>query len=330
MCTKNNLSNDQGVVYKKVSGSYWVQAGDREIACTLSSHLIPAGPGATKHSSRRGQAPAHTDPIAVGDIVRFSLEREDSGSIIEVMPRRNQFARRSAVPMPGAHAFEQVIAANVDQIVPVFAAASPEPHWNMLDRYLVTAESFGIPVLVCVTKLDLVQDSEKRLDEEIAEAVAEYRRIGYPMVLVSALTGEGLSDLRLALHQRMSVFLGKSGVGKTSLLNALQPGLGLRINEVNQITGRGKHTTTHLEMFNLDFGGAIVDTPGVREFGLWDIHEDDLALFFPEIRPYHGRCKFGLGCRHIEEPGCAVRKAVSAGQISPRRYFSYLKLKANP
>jgi ribosome biogenesis GTPase len=115
-------------------------------------------------------------------------------------------------------------------------------------------------------------------------------------------------------------------VGKSSLLNALEPGLGLRVSAVSEYTGKGRHTTTHLEMFMLEYGGAIIDTPGVREFGLWDVAEDDLALFYPEMRPYVGRCRFGLDCRHDEEPGCAIRKAVMDGQISPRRYQSYLRL----
>jgi ribosome biogenesis GTPase len=159
--------------------------------------------------------------------------------------------------------------------------------------------------------------------------VEEYRRIGYPVLLVSALTGEGLEGLKQSLQGRLSVFLGKSGVGKTSLLNALEPGLGLRVNQVSRVTGKGKHTTTHLEMFSLAHGEAIIDTPGVREFGLWEVEQQDLALFFPEMQPYVGKCRFGLGCRHDEEPGCAIRKAVTAGQVSPRRYQSYLRLLVN-
>jgi ribosome biogenesis GTPase len=144
-------------------------------------------------------------------------------------------------------------------------------------------------------------------------------------VLTSSFTGEGIDELRGALAGRVSVLVGKSGVGKTALLNALQPGLGLRVKEVNQITGKGRHTTTNLEMFPLDGGGAIVDTPGTREFGLWQF-EDDLALLFPEMRPLVGKCRFGVDCQHDEEPGCAIRKAVMDEQIHPRRYQSYLLL----
>jgi ribosome biogenesis GTPase len=231
--------------------------------------------------------------------------------------------------MPGAHQFEQVIVANLDQVAPVFAAADPAPKWNLLDRYLVVAESLGLPALVCITKLDLVLDAQGRLDPELEEVVADYRRIGYPVVLASAVTGAGLDELREALRGRLSVFLGKSGVGKTSLLNALQPGLGLRVREVSQVTGKGRHTTTHLEMFPLEIGGSIVDTPGVREFGLWEVDGAEMAHFFPEMRPFLGRCRFGMGCAHDDEPGCAVRRAVMEGQISPRRYQSYLRLRSD-
>jgi ribosome biogenesis GTPase len=219
----------------------------------------------------------------------------------------------------------------------VFAAANPAPKWNMLDRYLASTESLDLPALIVITKLDLLQAADGSTETELGTIVEEYRQIGYPVLLTSSVTGEGLDELRQALRGRVSVLVGKSGVGKTALLNALQPGLGLRVNAVSQVTGKGKHTTTYLEMFPLEFdnhepsdtnfGGSIVDTPGVREFGLWDVNEDDLALFFPEMRPFVGHCKFGLDCQHNEEPGCAIRKAVATGRISPRRYQSYIRLK---
>jgi ribosome biogenesis GTPase / thiamine phosphate phosphatase len=317
--TSNTNINDQGVVYKKMMSSYTVYLGERTIQCSLSARLRAGEPD----SARQGRSfkPAgHADPLAVGDVVRFIDSRDGTGQIVEVLPRRNRLARRSAVPMPGAHAFEQVIAANVDQVVPVFAAANPAPHWNMLDRYLVSAEAYELPALICITKLDLA-------GEDLHEAIQPYRQAGYPVILTSALTGAGIAELKSALSGRLSVLVGKSGVGKTFLLNTLQPGLGLRVNAVNQVTGKGRHTTTSQEMFRLDGGGAVVDTPGEREFGLWDVDQDELALLFPEMRPLVGRCRFGLGCQHDEEPGCAVRKAVMAGTISPRRYQSYMRLR---
>jgi ribosome biogenesis GTPase len=298
-----------------------------------------ADPHSVRPVVREVKTIEHFDPIAVGDQVRFIDAQDGSGLIVEVLPRRSKLTRRTAAPMPTAHTFEQVIVANVDQVTPVFAAANPTPKWNMLDRYLVSAESLDLPSLICINKVDLAQDEYGTIDEELSQVVAEYRQIGYPVVLVSAVTGQGLDELKRALQGRVSAFVGKSGVGKTSLLNALQPGLGLRIKEVSQATGKGKHATTRLEMFRLEFGDpedataastAIVDTPGVREFGLWELDEDDLALFFPEMRPYVGRCKFGLDCRHDNEPGCAIRKAVLAGKISPRRYKSYQQLRAEP
>jgi ribosome biogenesis GTPase len=309
---------DQGVVIKESKGAYEVYRGDRSITCGLSSRL-PAQPGSA--------AADLSDSLAVGDVVRFVEISRGVGQILEVLPRRNQLARRAVASRRGAYAGEQVIAANVDQVVPVFAAARPEPHWRLLDRYLVAAEAAGLPALVCITKLDLAQNGDGSIDIALREKVEEYRRIGYPLLLVSAVSGMHLAELKQALQGRASLLLGKSGVGKTSLLNALQPGLGRRVQEVSHVTGKGRHTTTYLEMFPFDFGGAVIDTPGMREFSLWDVPGDDLAYFFPEMRPFIGRCKFGLDCQHDEEPSCAVRRAVMAGAVSPTRYQSYMLLK---
>lgn len=333
MSTNDSRMPDQGVVMKKSIANYWVQADGRTISCTLAARLrkelvySTSDPRAARRVVREVKINEHVDPVAIGDRVSFMEMTNGANQIVEVLPRRNYLARRTAVPMPGAHSFEQVIAANVDQVVPVFAAANPPPRWNMLDRYLVSAESMNLPVQVVITKLDLARTRDGKVNEELLAAVEEYRQIGYPLLCTSNVDGEGLAELKQALSGRVSVLVGKSGVGKTSLLNALQPGLGLRIGQVSQLTGKGRHTTSYLEMFPLDFGGAIVDTPGVREFGLWDLERDDLAQFFPEMRPFVGRCRFGLDCQHDNEPGCAIRKAVTAGQISPRRYQSYMKLK---
>jgi len=193
----------------------------------------------------------------------------------------------------------------------------------LLDRYLVSAEAAGLQTLIVINKLDLAWKNPG-LEEE----VEIYRRIGYPVSMVSAVTGVGIEELKSALQGKLSVFVGKSGVGKTSLLNALQPGLGLRVKAVGHgEVGKGRHTTTHLEMFELEFGGRLVDTPGMREFGLWNITAAELADLFPEMAEYVGQCKFGLSCHHDREPGCAIRKAVTAGAISPYRYQSYMRLR---
>ena len=319
-----------GVVYKKTIGNYTVHRDSQAVVCELSNRIRKqliyptADPGSLHHRVQKVVELEHMDPIAVGDEVRYIQAEDGKGLIVELLPRRNKLTRRSAVPKPlhhGAHPFEQIIVTNVDQVVPVLAAAQPDPKWNLLDRYLASAETGGIGSLICITKLDLVNETE----QELKAVLDEYQRIGYTTVLTSAFTGEGIDELRGALANRISVFVGKSGVGKTALLNTLQPGLGLRVREVNQVTGKGKHTTTNLEMFPLGSGGAIVDTPGTREFGLWAF-EDDLALLFPEMRPLVGKCRFGVDCQHNEEPGCAIRMAVMQGQINPRRYQSYLLL----
>ena len=269
-------------MYKKNIGSAEVQVNGRAVQCSISNRLrkqliYALSDGGSGHRSvRQVKELAHNDPIAVGDLVRFIPTGDEAGMIVEVLPRRSQMARRSAVPMPGAHPFEQVIVANLDLVVPVFAAAQPALKWGLLDRYLVSAESSGLNALICITKLDLVTGHAGKMDSEFQGMLDTYYRLGYPVIMTSVVTGEGIDELRQALTGRTSAFLGKSGVGKTSLLNALQPGLGLRVNQVNERTGKGKHTTTALEMFPLagtdaEGPGLIVDTPGIREFGLWDV-----------------------------------------------------------
>lgn len=328
MDPRNPSLSDQGVVIRKHIGSCTVRVDGRLIPCALSNRLrkeliySTADPASMRRAVQDVKVHEHEDPLAVGDLVRFVDAGDGTGLVVEVLPRRNRLARRD--PYPGRHKFEHVVAANVDQVVAVFAAARPTPKWNMLDRYLAAAESLDLPALICITKLDLVPDG----DEELSAAVDEYRRVGYPVVLTSAFTRQGLDELQTALRGRLSVLAGKSGVGKTALLNALEPGLGLRVGAVGSgKVGKGKHTTTQVEMVPLSIGGDLVDTPGTREFGLWDVDEDDLALFFPEMRPFVGQCRFGLDCQHDEEPGCAIRKAVMAGKIGPRRYQSYMQLK---
>ncbi len=302
-----------GVVTKINPPDYFVRADGQEFPCRL------------KNSARAQRAEEIPSPV-VGDAVQFIRRADGGGEIVRVLPRRNALSRRSAVPMPGARPHEQVVAANLDLVVPVFAAANPEPRWRLLDRYLALAELIEAPALICITKSDLARDGGGDLPAELSAALAEYRRIGYPVAITSAQDGSGIAGLRQALSGRMSVLLGKSGVGKTSLLNALQPGLTLRIREVNRITGKGRHTTSQAVLYALDSGTDVIDTPGIREFGLWGVRPEDLADLFVEMRPLLGQCRFGLGCRHVDEPGCAVRRAVMAGQISPQRYQSYVKL----
>jgi ribosome biogenesis GTPase len=326
----DNRPTFTGVVYKKTIGNYTVHTNGQAVVCELSNRIRKqliyptADPGNVHHRVQKVVELEHMDPLAVGDAVRYIRAEDGRGMIIELLPRRNKLTRRSAVPKPlshGAHPFEQIIVTNVDQVICVMAAAQPEPKWNLMDRYLASTEAAGTQALICITKIDLVEGNA----EELLNELEEYRRIGYPYVLTSSVNGEGIEEMHSLLTSRISAMIGKSGVGKTALLNALQPGLGLRVREVNRVTGKGRHTTSNLEMFPVNGGGAIVDTPGTREFGLWDF-DDDLALLFREMLPLVGKCRFGLDCQHDEEPGCAIRKAVMEGQISPRRYQSYLQL----
>lgn len=314
---------NQGVVFRKNIGHYEVHVDGQVVICEISPRLRKelvypiADPNSLSHIVRDVRDIRAVDPVAVGDEVRLVDTQDGFGLIIEVLPRKSKLARRD----PGRKKLEQVMVANLDQMVPVFAAAQPAPKWNLLDRYLVSAESLGLASLICINKLDLVEDPDA-----LGEVVEDYQKIGYRVILTSTVTGEGLAEFRAALKGRVSVFIGKSGVGKTSLLNTLQPGLGLRINDISRATGKGKHTTTNLAMFPLALGGSVVDTPGMREFGLWDVEDTDLALLFPEMRPFIGRCKFGLDCSHTSEPGCSIRQAVESSQISQRRYQNYLRI----
>lgn len=327
-----NDKDDIGVVFRKTLGRYTVRADGRDIDCVLSSLLHKqliyptADPTSLRRKVQEVREIEHVDPIAIGDRVRF-IHFPDAGQsrgmITEILPRLSKLSRPATVP--GQRVFEQVIVANVDLVLPVFAVADPTPKWGLLDRYLVSAESSKLAVLIVITKLDLAWKNK-----EIDSDLEAYRRAGYPIQTVSANTGEGIKELKQTLQGKMSVLVGKSGVGKTSLLNAIQPGLGLRVKEVGKgEQGKGRHTTTHLEMFELDLDGAlIVDTPGMREFGLWEIAGEELAYLFPEMAVYVGQCKFGLSCRHDREPGCAIRKAVMAGDVSPHRYKSYMNLRS--
>lgn len=309
MSKHNHSAGASGVVIEIHPPIYLVRVGGKILPCRLTASL------------RRDE----TAPV-VGDAVQFARLADGSGQITQILPRRNVLSRRSAVPMPGARAREQVVAANLDLVVPVFAVADPEPRWHLLDRYLALAELIEAPALICITKRDLACDGRGELKIDLSAALAEYQRIGYPVVITSVQDGCGIDGLRQALSGRLSVMLGKSGVGKTSLLNALQPGLDLRTNQVNQATGKGRHTTSQMVLYSLDSGADVIDTPGIREFGLWGVHPADLAELFVELRPLLDQCRFGPGCQHLEEPGCAVRRAVMDGQVSPQRYQSYVKL----
>ncbi len=320
----------EGVVFKKTIGQYSIRTETGVIAGSLSSKLRKqliypiADPNSIKRRVMEVKDLDTVDPVAVGDIVRFIDAGDGSGLITEILPRRNKLSRPAT---DGARRFkksvplEQVLVANVDQIVIVMPAANPPPSWNLLDRYLAAAEAARLPAVICFTKSDLSPDGE------FTHEIETYRQIGYTLIVTSAINGDGLDEVKVTLKDRVSVLWGKSGVGKTSLLNAIQPGLGLRVNEVNAFNSEGRHTTTYLEMFELDFGGSVIDTPGQRRFKLWDDEPGDFAELLPEMRPFIGQCKFGLDCTHEHEPGCAIKRAVDNGQVSQRRYESFLGMR---
>lgn len=313
----------EGTVFKKLQGHYDVYTDGETITCSISNRLrkylqYPTSDPAS--GMLRGVQKVHgirmVDPVAIGDVVRFVTMDDGSGHIKEIVPRRNKLIRQAA----GEKALEQIIAANVDQIIPIIAAANPKPKWQMLDRALAMIEQAGIPGLICLTKTDL----DKR--SKAVETIQIYQEIGYPVICSSTVTGEGVDAFKAAIAGKTSVLLGMSGVGKTTLLNAVQPGLGLRVNEVSEATDKGKHTTTHLEMFPLETGGGVVDTPGMKVFGLWDIDPVDLDALFVEMQPFRGQCQFGLSCTHTHEPHCLVKEAVTDGLISELRYTNYQKI----
>ncbi|MBN1593663.1 MAG: ribosome small subunit-dependent GTPase A, partial [Candidatus Coatesbacteria bacterium] len=250
----------QGQVFRKALGTYFVNADGETVVCGVSNRLRKqliyptADPSSRRHRVDAVKGIRCVDPVAIGDIVSFVPAGDGGGMIKEVLPRRNKFTRKAS----GKKDLEQVVVANVDQIVVVMAAARPSPRWNLLDRYLIDAESAELDVVVCITKMDLLED------ESLEDDLRDLERIGYKVVRTSAVTGDGMDLFKECIMGRLSVLVGKSGVGKTTLLNAIQPELGLKVKEVSDSTNKGKHTTTHLEMFTLDIGGSVIDTPGMR------------------------------------------------------------------
>ena len=250
--------------------------------------------------------------VVAGDIVHFSRVDEHSGVIESVDPRKTTLSR-------GSRQKAHIIVANVDQAVIVASAAMPDLKLPLIDRFLCSTETGGIQGIVCINKCDLVPR------ERLQPIIGQYALIGYPVVLTNALTGEGIPELRRLLQGHETVFTGQSGVGKTSLLNAVQPGLGRAVGEVSSDTTKGRHTTRVAELMKLDGAGWVVDTPGVRQLQLWDVAREEVEGVFVEFRPYTARCRFP-DCRHTHERGCGIKNAVTRGMISPLRYASYVRI----
>ncbi|MHB0964942.1 MAG: ribosome small subunit-dependent GTPase A [Bellilinea sp.] len=291
-----------GWITRLLSGFYSVQTEQGTVVCQLRGRL-------KKHRSAG-------DIIALGDHVRIQLQNDGTGSVEEIAPRQTALVR-SAPTARGV--YRQVLLANPDQAVFVFACAHPEPHLRMLDRFLIVAEQQGIPPLVVANKIDLATP-------DVIEKFSIYPPLGYPVIFTSAHTGQGIDELRERLVGKLSALAGPSGVGKSSLLNAVQPELGLAVRDVSQATEKGRHTTVIRQLFPLDAGGYVADLPGMRMLSLWDIQPEELDGYFPELRGLVQECLYN-DCNHQNVPGCAVIEGVNRGTVSPERYESYLRLR---
>jgi ribosome biogenesis GTPase len=295
-----------GTVLRAQSGFFWVQTDAGVLECRLRGRL-----------KKERQA---ADIAVIGDEVEVTRVSPREGAIEGVAERRTRFSRRQ----PGSRGVwkEDVMVANLDQVLIVFSCARPQPHARMIDRFLVIAESNEVAPVIVANKIDLVGEEEAR------RTFAVYERVGYPVHYVSARAGMGLDALHQRLAGRISVFTGPSGVGKSSLLNAIQPGLNIATGDVSALLNKGRHTTTVAQLHELALpgGGYVADTPGIRELGLWQIPDEELAWCFPELRPHLGNCDFS-NCTHTQEPGCAIIAAVERGEVAPERYDSYLRLR---
>lgn len=290
-----------GVVLARAGGRFRVHTADGEVTAALRGKLkLP-----------------DDDRLVAGDVVELAFHGDGPATVERVLPRRSMLARRRATGGHGARR-AQPIAANVDQVVVVAAARDPEPSPRMLDRFLVIAEANGLPAALVVNKVELDRVAVEALERR-------YERAGYQVLATSVKTPEGLPALRDLLRGRESVFTGASGVGKSSLLNALEPGLKLRIGAISEKWRTGTHTTRAAELVPLALGGYVVDTPGMREVGTWGIAPDELGACFPEFRPFLDGCRFD-NCRHLAEPGCAVRGAAATGPVDPDRLVSYERI----
>jgi ribosome biogenesis GTPase len=305
----SQTQTEPGLIIRSQSGFYTVQTELGVRICSMRGRL--------KQGRHVG------DIAAVGDRVQITIQLDGSGTIESVEPRLRSLARLDPRPK---EVYQQVLLANPDQAVFVFACANPAPSLRMLDRFLVIAEKQEIPAFIVANKLDLVGAEHAR------EIFGIYPVLGYPVLYTSAKTGAGVDELREHLAGKISALSGPSGVGKSSLLNAVRPGLGLAVGEVKAAVHKGRHTTNVRELFPLTDdprapGGYVADTPGLRTLALWDTEPEEIDAYFREIAPLVSHCQFS-NCSHKSEPGCAVRAAVEAGTVRAERYESYLRLRA--
>jgi len=298
-----NASPSKGLVVRQQAGFYTVDVGGKEITCKLRGKFK--------------QLRANEDLVAIGDWVLFTLLSDESGVIEEILPRQNAFFRLA----PSARGdYKQILIANIDRIFFVFSCAEPEPSMRMLDRFLVIAEKQKIPPVIVANKVDLIGE------EQAHRLFSVYEDLGYPLLLTSAHEKMNIEPLREYLIGRTSAFSGPSGVGKSSLLNRVQPDLGAQIGRLKVSSGKGRHTTVVRQLIPLKDGGYVADMPGLRSLSLWDTEPEELDGYFPEMRDLVADCQYN-NCSHIMEPGCAIKEAVQKGKIDPARYDSYIRLR---
>jgi len=294
-----------GTVIQSTGSNYLVKSDDETHICVIRGKL-------------RLKGFKSTNPVAVGDVVDFEEEEQDLAVIKRIHERKNCIVRKSTNLSRISH----VLASNVDQAVFVFTLREPDTTTVFLDRFLVAAESYNIPALIIFNKSDIYSEKEF---PDIAELMAGYNEIGYRVELSSVKTGFNLDKIKSLFANKTSIIAGHSGVGKSSLINAIAPGINLKTAELSETHLSGKHTTTFAKMLELPFGGFVIDTPGIRAFGIVELKKEEIYHFFPEIFEFSKSCKY-YNCLHINEPECAVKDAVEDGSIPWWRYKSYLNI----
>ena len=301
----------EGIVVKSTGSWYEVMKTSGEIInCRLKGKF-------------RLQGLKHTNPVTVGDKINYEMEtNSENGVIFLIEPRKNYIIRKSSNLSKQTH----IIASNIDQAILMVTIAFPPTSLGFIDRFLVTAEAYHIPTTIIFNKVDLCTNG---LEDVLQETIDLYnKKVGYAYLKTSVNDKIGLDEVKELLLNKTTLVAGHSGVGKSSLLNAIEPNLNLRTGIISKTSFNGQHTTTFAQMHPLSFGGFIIDTPGIREFGVVDLNNAELSHYFKEIKPFIGKCKFN-NCQHIHEPQCAVLEALEAGQIPNERYQSYLSIMAN-